>query len=561
MATVVAKLQQAFDNHILSLKYGDTNPAVDEACKNAIMQMQQKNKELVDSLAEQTEKVVLQRLDESLRNSTDTLIKQLRTSTDAVQDLIQQAQPSQSTFMQDLAANLLRTLEDCLQRFEEQIGPRIIEKARERAIALAEEKGQELVMSMVAQTEKVVQQRLEESLQTCTETMAGHMRTVVDAIQGQFRQGPSKQGHTSPHYEEAWKSQYDSRISTEISELKLAIAALNASTQQNQKLFQEQLRLAKRLSHQGLSERKGSSSDRVTPMDHQSSLSPMSVPGEAQAHPPEAEATRHDDEQGVTVLAIQPPSVLPPIVPLSESPSITILTEANNCATEQKAAVEGTVMGKRAQAQIRGPCSSTNAAGSGRQNPTSVGESSTRGLSAVAIGKQVARQDVLPYVAINPAGVVRRAQVQAQTSTTDSSSILASNASTAFSTHLQRESNFPQVDFDGNGAAYVVIHGMNGPSSIPTCAKRGRGRPRKNNYNANIGLPSDDPATSNKRMKVDLATMGSRTGKVAIKAEDIIELTPRVTRSSGKMNHPGIVYWDLETAAQRIQEAGIRFSF
>jgi hypothetical protein len=237
MATVVAKLQQAFDNHILSLKYGDTNPAVDEACKNAIMQMQQKNKELVDSLAEQTEKVVLQRLDESLRNSTDTLIKQLRTSTDAVQDLIQQAQPSQSTFMQDLAANLLRTLEDCLQRFEEQIGPRIIEKARERAIALAEEKGQELVMSMVAQTEKVVQQRLEESLQTCTETMAGHMRTVVDAIQGQFRQGPSKQGHTSPHYEEAWKSQYDSRISTEISELKLAIAALNASTQVTMSFF------------------------------------------------------------------------------------------------------------------------------------------------------------------------------------------------------------------------------------------------------------------------------------------------------------------------------------
>lgn len=241
MATVVAKLQQTFNDYIQNLKHEDTKPfdAVEEACKNAVLQAQQKTEELVGSLARQTEKALEQRLDECLRKWTDTLARQLSGSTDAVQNLVQKAQTNQSTIMQDLTANLQQTFEDCLKRFEEQTGPRIIEKARGRAITLAEEKGEELVMLMVAQTEKVVQQRLEESLQSWTVTLASQLRTAVDAVQDQFRQSPYEQRPTPQHDVDVWRMQYDSCTSNEISELKLAIVELNASTHVTILLFLE----------------------------------------------------------------------------------------------------------------------------------------------------------------------------------------------------------------------------------------------------------------------------------------------------------------------------------
>ncbi|KAG0289592.1 hypothetical protein BGZ96_006879 [Linnemannia gamsii] len=565
IATVVDKLQQTFDDHIEDLKHEDTKrlDAVEEACKNAVVQAQQKTEEFVGSLSRQTEKVLQQRLDESVRDWTDTLTKQLSTSTDDVQYLVQQARTSHSTIIQDLTVNLRRAFEECLQRFEEQAEPRIIEKARAGAIAVAEEKGLELVMSMIAQTEKVVQQRLEETLQSWTETMAGQLRTAVDAVQDQFRQSPSEQRPSPQHDVDAWRTQHNSCTSSEISELKLAIVELNASTYQNQKVLQEQLRLTKNLSHQGFHELRSNNSVRLALMDYQSSLSPISVPREVQAHPPEAEATCYDSEQGATARTIHLPAVSPIVMPLTDNPSTAAVTVTSNHATDEKAYVKRAAMSKRTLVQTRGPRSTTTtAAGSGRQNTTNVGGLSARGISAIAKGKQLARQEALSYVAINPAEVEPRAQVDVQTRTAESSSTLASSSPASFSAYLQSEPELSQANSDGNRAAYVVIHGLNGSSLIPTFVKRGRGRPRKSTYNADVSLPSDHRAAiSNKRMKVDLATMTSQPGKVPIKAEDIIDLTPRVTRSSRRMNHPGFVYWDLETVAQRAQEAGIRFSF
>lgn len=268
------------------------------------------------------------------------------------------------------------------------------------------------------------------------------------------------------------------------------------------------------------------------------------MPRETQVHTPEAEATCCDSEQGATARTIQPSAVSPIVVPLTDNPSIATVTVASNLstaavtaasnhATEHKAYVKRDVMSTRTQVQRRGSRSTTKAAGSGRQVTTSVEGLAARGLSAVAKGKQVVRREALSYVEINPAGVEQRTRVQVQTSTAESSSTLASSSPTSFSAYLQSEPELIQADSDGNGAAYVVIHGLNGSSSIPTSTKRGRGRPRKSNYTDDVGLPSDDhPAISNKRMKVDLATMASQSGKVPIKAENVIDLIPRVTRST-----------------------------
>ena len=223
LTTVVDKLQHILDDHIQRIKYEEdrTPVAVEEISKKAFEWIQLKTEELVEAMMTQTEKTILQRLDGSLQDWNKVLTEQLRAFTDDVQDLALQTSTSQSTTMQDVAADIRRTFEDCLQRFEVQVESRIVEKAVEKAITHAE-KGQGMVMSMVAQMEKAVQQRLGETLQNWTETLTDQLRTAVDVIQDQSRRGSSGQSPTL---------QQDARISNEISDLKTAIAALNASTQ------------------------------------------------------------------------------------------------------------------------------------------------------------------------------------------------------------------------------------------------------------------------------------------------------------------------------------------
>lgn len=233
LTTVVGKLQHTLDDHIQRVKHEEdrTLVAVGEASKRAVEQIQLKTDELVEAMVTQAEKTILQRLDGSLQDWNKVLTEQLRASLDDVQDLVPQASTSQNTTTQDVAADIRRTFEDYLQRFEEQVDQRIVEKAVQRAITLAEDKGQGMLMSMVAQTEKVVQQHLGQPLQNWTETLTGQLRVAVEAIQDQTRQGSYGQSPTPQQDLNEWRTQCDARISSEICDLKTVIAALNASTQ------------------------------------------------------------------------------------------------------------------------------------------------------------------------------------------------------------------------------------------------------------------------------------------------------------------------------------------
>ncbi|KAF8930691.1 hypothetical protein BGZ47_000443 [Haplosporangium gracile] len=563
MIVVVGKLQQTFDDYIQKSKQekGRTSVAVEEANMKAAERMQQKTEESIESLVTQTEKTVQQRLDESLQDWSKALDDHMRTSTDAVQDLIQQAQTSQSMTMQDLSTNLQRTFEDCLQRFEEQVGPCIVEKVGERAIALTEEKGQELVMLMVVRSEKIVQQRLGESLRSWTETLAGQLKAVVSAIQEQAQQGPFEQGPTPQQDMNAWKTQYDARILNEISELKLAIVSLNATTQQNQKLFQEQLRLTRNLNQQSFSEGRGNSDEWPTPIIHHNYQSPIPLLREVQTHSSQAEVSHQDDEHGTTIRAMQLPAVPFSVGLLSNTSSSVITASPTSPASEQKATVKSTAKGERAQAQKRAPRSTTNATGSGRQNPRSTGGSAPRPFSAIAKGKQFMRREAWPQLGTDAEGVARQAQAQAQTSNAASSSALPRTTSTLPPAPSQSGPNLPRVDIDGDWDSYVVIQGLSGFSFNATATKRGRGRPPKINCNADAGLPDHGPGISSKRMKVNPATVGSGAAHMPIKIEDVIRLPSRVTRSSRTTIQTEVVYLDLETIAQQHREAGRSFKF
>ncbi|KAF9290483.1 hypothetical protein BGZ88_007289 [Linnemannia elongata] len=233
LTTVVGKLQHTFEDHIQRLKREEdrTPSVVEEACKKAVERIQQKTEELVEAMVTQTEKKIIQRLDRSLQDWNKVLTEQVRESTDGVQDLASQASTSQSRTAHDVAGDIRSLFEGYLQRLEMQVASRIIEKAEERTITLAEEKSQEMVISMMAQTGKVVQQRLGESLQNWTETLTAQLRTAVDAIHDQARRGSSGQSLTPQQDMNEWRTQCEDRISNEINDLKMAISALNASTQ------------------------------------------------------------------------------------------------------------------------------------------------------------------------------------------------------------------------------------------------------------------------------------------------------------------------------------------
>ncbi|KAF9148554.1 hypothetical protein BG015_009710 [Linnemannia schmuckeri] len=560
MIAVVGKFQQTFDDHIQKIKHEEarTPAAAEEACMKAVERMQQRTEESSESLVMQIEKAVLQRLDESLQAWSKTLDGQMRTSIDAIQGLVQQAQTSQSTTLQDLSANLQRTVEDCLQRFEEQVGPHMIEKVGERAIALAE-KRQDLVLSIVTQTEKAVQQRLEESLRSWTETLPGQLRTAVSAIQEPAQQAPFEQRPAPQQDLNAWKTHYDARISNEISELKSAIASLNATTQQNQKMFQEQLRLTRNLNQQNFSKGRGNSGEWFTPMSHHNHQSPIPLLREGQTHPSQVEVSRHNDEHGITIRAMQPPAVPFTVGPLSNSPLIDTTASLTSPAPEQKATVKSGAKGERAQARKRAPRSATSATRSGRQNRRNTGGSAPQPLSAIAKGKQAMRREAWPQLGNDDAGIARQVQAQAQASNFASSSALPSTIPTLPPALSQSVPNLPRVDIDGDGNSYVVIQGLSGFSSSATVTKRGRGRPPKTNSNADAGLPHYGSGTSSKRMKVNHATMVSGTALAPIKIEDVIRLPSRVTRSGRTMSQTEVVYLDLETIAQQHREKSLMY--
>ncbi|KAG9070444.1 hypothetical protein KI688_007980 [Linnemannia hyalina] len=516
-----------------------TYVAVEETSKKAVERIQLKTEELVEAMVTQTEKAILQRLDGSLQDWTKVITEQLRVSTDDVRDLVPQGSTSQSTTTQDVAADILQKFEDCLQKFEEQVDPRIVE-----------EKGQGMVMSMVAQTEKVVQQCIGESLQNWTEILTGQLRTAVDAIQVQAQQGSSGQSPTPQQDMNEWRSQCGALISNEISHLKTAIAALNTSTQQNQKLFQEQVRITRNLSQQGVNEGRGSSYNWFTPMSHRNSLSPTPAPREGQAHPSQVGVTGQNDEHGATTHAMQSPTLPSTLVPLFNSPSIVTTTLPNNPAPEQKATVRSSTKGKRVQARKRAPRPTTNAAGSGRQNLTSAGKSAPRPLSAVSKGKQVMRREAWPQLGTDAAGAERLTQAPALMSRTTS----LSRTST-----LTTAPSLSDSETDGDG--YVIIQGLSGSAFTPTVAKRGRSRTSTNSNHANVSLPSNGPSASSKRMKIGSAAVPLGTAARPIKVEDILKLPSRVTRSNRKTARNEIVYVDLETVARQHREAGVSFKF
>ncbi|KAF9130074.1 hypothetical protein BGX30_013647 [Mortierella sp. GBA39] len=537
LTTVVSELQHTLDNHIQRTKQNEdrTSVAVEEASKKAVERIQLKTEELVEAMVTQTRKTILQRLDGSLQDWTKVLTEQLKVSTNDIRDLVSQGSMSQSKTTQDVAADIRQTFKDCIQRFGEQVDLRIVE-----------EKGQGMVMSMVAQTEKVVQQCLGESLQKWTETLTGQLRTAVDAIQDQAQHGSSGQSPTPQQDMNDWRSQCGALISNEISDLKTTVAALNASTQ----LLQEQVRITRNLNQQGVNEGRGSSYKWLTPMSHRNSLSPTPAPREGQAHPSQVGVTRRNDEHGATTHAMQSPTLPSTLVPLFNSPSTVTTMLPNNPAPEQKAAVNSSTKGKRAQAQKRAPRSITGASGSGRQNPTSAGESAPRPLSAISKGKQVMRREAWLQLGTGAAGAERLTQTPA---------LMSKAASLSRTSTLTTAPSLSDSDTDGDG--YVIIQGLSGSAFTPTVAKRGRGRPSTNSNHASVKLPSNGPCTSSKRMKLGSADVTLGTAAVPIKIEDILKLPSRVTRSNRKAARTEFVYVDLETVARQHREAGVSFKF
>ncbi|KAF9546139.1 hypothetical protein EC957_010125 [Mortierella hygrophila] len=543
LTTVVGKLQHTLDNHIQRTKQDEdwTSVAVEEASKKAVERIQLKTEELIEAMVMRTEKTVLQRLVGILQDWTKVLTEQLKVSIDDVRDLVTQASTSQSTITQDVVADISQTFEVCLKRFEEQVDTRIVE-----------EKGQGMVLSMVEQTEKVVQQCLGESLQNWTEILTGQLRTAVNAIQVQAQQSSSGQSPTLQQDMNEWRSHCDALISNEISDLKTAIAAVNTSTRQNQKLFQEQVRITRNLNQQVVNEGRSSSYNWFTPMSHRNSLSPTPAPRGGQTHPSQAGVTRQNDEHGATTHAMQSPTLPSDLVPFFNSPSIATTALPNNPAPEQKATVRGSTQGKRVQAQIqkRAPRLTTNASGSGCQNLTSAGEFDPRPLSAVAEGKQVMRREAWPQLGADAPGSERLTQVP---------TLMSKTASLSRTSTLTTAPSLSDSDTDGDG--YVIIQGLSDSAFTPTVAKRGRSRPSTNSNRPNVILPSNGPSTSSKRMKIGSAAVTLGTAATPLKVEDILKLPSRVTRSNRKTARTETVYLDLETVARQHREAGVSFKF
>ncbi|KAK3839543.1 MAG: hypothetical protein JOS17DRAFT_729395 [Linnemannia elongata] len=554
LTSVIGEIQRTFDDHIQSIKHNEdrTLIAVEEASMKAVERIQLKTEELVEVMLAQTEKTILQHLDGSLQGWNKVLPEQLRASTDDVQDLVPQASTSHSTTSQDEAANIRRTFEDCFQRIEEQIDQRIVGQAIERVITLAEDKGQEMLMSMVAQTEKVVHQHLKESLQNWTETLAGQLRAAVDTMQDQVRRGSSGQRPTPQQDMNEWRTQCDARISNEITDLKTAIAALNASTQQNQKLFQEQVRLTRNLNQQDINGGRGSRREWITPMSHNDSLSPTPAPRDGQAHPSRAGEMRQNDEHGATSYVMQSSTLPSTVVSLFNRPSIVTTTPPNNPDPEQKATAKSSTKCKRAQGQKWAQHPTTNTSGLGRQNLESAEEFTPRPLSAVAKGKQVMRREEWPKLRTGTVGSERHTQAPALMSKIASSANLTTRPSTLTTAPSLSES-------DTHGDGYVIIQGMSDSAFAPKVAKRERSRPSTNGNQANVTIPSDGPGTPSKRVKIDSATVTLGTAAAPIKIEDILKLPSRVTRSNRKSAQTEIVHVDLETVARRCRETGIVF--
>lgn len=294
--------------------------------------------------------------------------------------------------------------------------------------------------------------------------------------------------------------------------------------QQNQKLFQEQVRLTKNLNQQGVNEGRGSSRERFTPVSLYNSLSPTPAPREGQAHPLQTGVTRINEEQSAITPVMQAPTPPSTVIPLFSSPSIITTAPPNNPIPEQKATVMISTKSERIQTQKRAPRPTTNASGSRRQNPKSAGEFAPRPLSAVAKGKQVMRREAWPQLRTDAAGE-RQTPTPAPMSKTGSSSNLTTRTSTL--TTAPSLSN-PETDRDG----YVIIQGLSGPAFAPTVAKRGRGRPSTSSNHANVNLPSNCPGTPSKRMKISSAAVTLGSAAALIKVEDILKLPSRVTRSN-----------------------------
>ncbi|OAQ29458.1 hypothetical protein K457DRAFT_125899 [Linnemannia elongata AG-77] len=206
LTTVVGKLQHTFEDHIQRLKREEdrTPSVVEEACKKAVERIQQKTEELVEAMVTQTEKKIIQRLDRSLQDWNKALTEQPRESTDGVQDLASQASTSQSMTAQDVAGDIRSLFEDYLQRLEMQVASRIIEKAEERAITLAEEKSQEmqnqkLFLEQARLTRSLNQQGVNEGRGTSREwftPMSHHISLSPTPASRESQAQPSQAGVT-----------------------------------------------------------------------------------------------------------------------------------------------------------------------------------------------------------------------------------------------------------------------------------------------------------------------------------------------------------------------------
>ncbi|KAG0379681.1 hypothetical protein BGX24_012131 [Mortierella sp. AD032] len=249
--------------------------------------------------------------------------------------------------------------------------------------------------------------------------------------------------------------------------------------------------------------------------------------------------------------------------------------------------------------QVKYPTAITS--GAKQRTLVSTRVSAAHALSAIAKGKQVSRREPPPPQATDSitknlqdhAGLLRSSSIMtasAWTSITGTSALLSPSSSVLSSASSQNASKLVHMDASGG---YIVIQGLNDAACVPIVTKLPRGRLRKTPDNNRVLSQGPLTSTMNKRRKVApnlalrpalefssaptlarsstpsrralyehsyaqranvIAT--SQDSNVKIKAEDIVVLTPRLTRASRMKLLPGASFLDLDSVKKQVEEAG-----
>ncbi|KAG0278040.1 hypothetical protein BGZ95_004840 [Linnemannia exigua] len=416
--------------------------AIENTGKEAVARLEEKGNELIKLLAAGAEKAMQRREEEALQSLRSDLDGQLKATVDTIQALIRQASDQQGPSLHDAVMAIQRAVAEQLQRNDEQLGPRAVEKAGEKVITLLERKGEEFVKSMMQQTENVAQrivesvdrgvaenmaQRMEDICQGWKEILADHKETAAGTSRGQLQ---SEQGLSSLQEIDELRTQLDIRITSEIKTIKDTIAAqsqtlntikdaavaqfqiLNTILQQIQKSYQEQRIHALRSAHPMLSDGNGSnSSDRLSPVNLRSFRSPQAIPQGVQdslssRHAVELsiispsvtalarqggttaqlDTMRRDDTHDADIQIVQHQNGAPTAASLPNNVATSIQAATSSSTTETTVATTTKAKSAHKRKVVYGPTSSTT--GTEVQILESAEGSASLALSALPRGKQ-----------------------------------------------------------------------------------------------------------------------------------------------------------------------------